>query len=356
MSVMLDRSESPDRFGRTAASRRSVTFAPHVLRDYALLADGYRGALVGPRGDIPWLCAPGWDSDAVCSELIGGAGAYAITPTGRHVWGGYYESGTLIWRSRWVTGDATIESREALRFPGRPDQAVLLRRVEALEGEAVVDVVLDLSAGFGGAGGQQVQLLENGDWLVRTGDLCARWSGGADADVDKQGALRTRLRVRAGDRHDLVLQIGRRDPGERVDEDRAWAETEGAWQAAVPSFEASAAPRDTKHAYAVLRGMTVPGGGLVAAATLGLPERAEAGRNYDYRYVWLRDQAYAGMAAAVDVPHPLLDEAVAFTTARVLEHGDRLAPAYTIQGRPLPDERTLDTGGTPAEPTWWATG
>ena len=30
----------------------------HVLREYALLADGERGALVGPRGDIVWLCAP----------------------------------------------------------------------------------------------------------------------------------------------------------------------------------------------------------------------------------------------------------------------------------------------------------
>jgi len=26
--------------------------APHVLREYALLADGERGALVGPRGDV----------------------------------------------------------------------------------------------------------------------------------------------------------------------------------------------------------------------------------------------------------------------------------------------------------------
>ena len=32
-------------------------FPPHVLRDYALIADGKRGALVGPRGDIVWLCA-----------------------------------------------------------------------------------------------------------------------------------------------------------------------------------------------------------------------------------------------------------------------------------------------------------
>ena len=69
-----------------------------------------------------------------------------------------------------------------------------------------------------------------------------------------------------------------------------------------------------------------PGGGMVAAATLGLPERAEAGRNYDYRYVWLRDQAFAGLAASVDDPHPLLDDAVAFATSRLLEHGDQSLP------------------------------
>ena len=33
---------------------------------------------------------------------------------------------------------------------------------------------------------------------------------------------------------------------------------------------------------------------MVAAATTSLPERAEEGRNYDYRYVWIRDQCYAG--------------------------------------------------------------
>ncbi|MFZ0872933.1 MAG: trehalase-like domain-containing protein [Pseudonocardiaceae bacterium] len=63
-------------------------FPPHVLREYALLADGQRGALVGPRGDIAWMCAPRWDSDGVFSTLIGGNGCYAVTPTGRFVWGG----------------------------------------------------------------------------------------------------------------------------------------------------------------------------------------------------------------------------------------------------------------------------
>ena len=71
------------------------------------------------------------------------------------------------------------------------------------------------------------------------------------------------------------------------------------------------AARDTRHAYAVLRGLTSSGGGMVAAATMSLPERAAQGRNYDYRYVWIRDQCYAGQAVAADGPHPLLDDASA---------------------------------------------
>ena len=74
-----------------------------VLRDYAVLADGERGALINPEGEISWMCFPRWHSDAVFSTLIGGDGRYAITPTDTFVWGGHYEDGTLIWRSRWVT-------------------------------------------------------------------------------------------------------------------------------------------------------------------------------------------------------------------------------------------------------------
>ena len=61
---------------------------PHVLREYALIADGERGALFGPEGDIGWLCFPAWDSPAVFAELIGGGGVYSVTPRSRHVWGG----------------------------------------------------------------------------------------------------------------------------------------------------------------------------------------------------------------------------------------------------------------------------
>ena len=80
---------------------------------------------------------------------------------------------------------------------------------------------------------------------------------------------------------------------------------------------------------------------MVAAATMSLPERSRPGRNYDYRYVWIRDQCYTGQAVAADGPHRLLDDAVAFVAERVLADGPR-AEARLHGGRgPVPDERPL---------------
>ncbi|MGH3843875.1 MAG: glycoside hydrolase family 15 protein, partial [Pseudonocardiaceae bacterium] len=129
--------------------------------------------------------------------------------------------------------------------------------------------------------------------------------------------------------------------------DRAWQGIETAWREALPQLGDSVAPRDARHAYAVLRGLTSSGGGMVAAATMGLPERAAQGRNYDYRYVWIRDQCYAGQAVAVDGPHPLLDDAVRFVSQRLLDDGPDLMPAYTITGQIVPDQRRIDLPGYP---------
>jgi alpha,alpha-trehalase len=78
-----------DRGHRGDGNPGGPEFPLHVLSEYALLADGERGIMVGPRGDFVWMCAPRWDSDAVFSALIGGAGVYAVTPAERSfVWGG----------------------------------------------------------------------------------------------------------------------------------------------------------------------------------------------------------------------------------------------------------------------------
>ncbi len=313
-----------------------------MLRDYALLADGERGALVGPQGELVWMCAPRWDSDAVFSLLIGGQGAYAITPTSaRFVWGGYYEEGSLIWRGRWITTGGVIECRDALAFPGDSHTAVILRRVAAVDGEALLHVTLDPRAGFG-QDAMAVRSHRGGVWEARTGGLHLRWSTGSGVRRSRDGSLSLDLRLEPGSSRDLVLEISDRPlDSAPVSPEAAWSATEAAWARAVPEMTDSLAPRDARHAYAVLRGLTSAGGGMVAAATMSLPERAETGRNYDYRYAWIRDQCYAGEAVAAGQPHPLLDEAVSFIGDRLLADGPTMKPAYRIDGGAVPNERTL---------------
>ncbi len=86
---------------------------------------------------------------------------------------------------------------------------------------------------------------------------------------------------------------------------------------------------------------------MVAAATTSLPERARTGRSFDYRYVWIRDQCYAGQAVARAGAHGLLDEAVRFVGDRLRADGDQMKPAYTVDGGDVPRERALDLPGYP---------
>jgi GH15 family glucan-1,4-alpha-glucosidase len=86
---------------------------------------------------------------------------------------------------------------------------------------------------------------------------------------------------------------------------------------------------------------------MVAAATTSLPERLEGARNYDYRYAWIRDQCYTGMAMAAHGSAAQLAGTVTFLTERVLADGPELRPAYTVGGEPLPGERGLRLPGYP---------
>jgi hypothetical protein len=326
--------------------------SPQVLREFALLADGDRGALLGPRGDIMWMCAPRWDSPAVFGRLLAAPGHYDVTPTERYVWGGHYEDGSLIWRSRWMTDGGPVESREALALPADADRLVLLRRVLADHVPASVHVVLDPRGDFGRHPLTELYRDDEGCWTARLGDLRMRWGGGGDAvPVTADGGTRLELDlvVPAGRHHDLVLEIGPRLPDQPPDPDLAWRETETRWHANVPASSRliGAAPRDAAHAAAVLRGMTTGSGAMVAAATTSLPERPGGRANFDYRYTWVRDQCYAGRAAAVAGLDGLLDDAVRFLGARLLDDGPRLAPAYAVDGGPVPDEVHLGVPGYP---------
>jgi alpha,alpha-trehalase len=327
-------------------------FPLHVLRDYALIADGERGAVIGPRGDIVWMCAPRWDSDAVFATLIGGDGVYAVTPSARFVWGGYYEDGSLVWHSRWITQSGISECYEALAYPAEPDRLTILRRVVALNGPVRVNVILDPRAGYGRHGLRSVHRTEQDVWTARTGELYLRWSGEVGAAAPQRPGRHSRLEmdltVPEGEERDLVLELSTRPIEDDVPAaGELWTATRNRWAQVVPELHETLAARDARHSLVVLRGLTAGSGGMVAAATTSLPERAEEGRNYDYRYAWIRDQSYAGQAAAVAGCYSVLDDAVRFVSERLLADGPRLAPAYTVDGGRVPDQHRLDLPGYP---------
>jgi GH15 family glucan-1,4-alpha-glucosidase len=167
-----------------------------------------------------------------------------------------------------------------------------------------------------------------GVWTGRSGSVRFRLSGAGPARPDGDGRLAMTLKVAPGEHHDLVLEISDRPlEGDPPNPDFSWSATQDAWSSVVPKCDDLIAVRDTRHAYAVLTGLTSGSGAMVAAAATSLPERLESVRNYDYRYAWIRDQCYAGMAVAAHGPHPLLDGAVRFITERVLSDGPELMPA-----------------------------
>jgi GH15 family glucan-1,4-alpha-glucosidase len=81
-------------------------------------------------------------------------------------------------------------------------------------------------------------------------------------------------------------------------------------------------------------------GAVIASPTTSLPEVVGGGRQFDYRYSWLRDSSVAITAASLMGNEELADEYVRFLTAlgpeRILE-----APIRAVDGEPVPEERTV---------------
>ncbi|MGH9017055.1 MAG: trehalase-like domain-containing protein, partial [Acidimicrobiales bacterium] len=234
---------------------------PFALRDYAFLADGERGILVGPRGEMAWMCFPSWDSPSIFTSLLGGAGHYQVVPADdRFVWGGYYEESTLIWNSRWITTDSVIECREALVFPADPSRAVVLRRVRAVDGPARITARLDLRADYGRRPMTDVSR-DGASWRATSGPVHLRWHPGSGVRRLRGGELSLRVDLAPGQHRDLILELSTTPiTGDIGSAESLWQATAQSWHDCVPAMAQVRARRDAAHAYAVMRGMTTAEG------------------------------------------------------------------------------------------------
>ncbi|MCL4325338.1 MAG: glycoside hydrolase family 15 protein [Candidatus Thermoplasmatota archaeon] len=87
-----------------------------------------------------------------------------------------------------------------------------------------------------------------------------------------------------------------------------------------------------------------PTGAIIAAPTTSLPEAMGGNRNWDYRYVWLRDSSYV-IEAFLQLG--LNREATIFFywLLDIIERDEALRPFYTINGLEAMDETELDLEG-----------
>ena len=83
-------------------------------------------------------------------------------------------------------------------------------------------------------------------------------------------------------------------------------------------------------------------GAIIAAPTTSIPEAAGSGRNWDYRYCWLRD-AYFVVNALNRLNATRTMERYLGYIINIAAADGALQPVYRVNGRPEMDERTVPT-------------
>jgi GH15 family glucan-1,4-alpha-glucosidase len=278
------------------------------IGDYALIADCHSSALVSHRASIDWCCMPRFDSGSCFGRLLDwkGAGHYSITPaTEDFDFFRRYVVGTLVLETTFRTGGGEVKVTDCftMRRGGRDNpHRQILRVVEGIRGAMELRLEIVPRFDYG----------EVRPWIRRHGLRQHSAIGGNDGlliftdvelDVFEEHGLAGDLQVRAGERVRLSMQYVHPeeidpdppDPPSPEDLDRRLDETVEWWRrwSSRGRLESPDGPAAI-HSAVVLKSLVHgPTGAMVAAATTSLPEKVGGGRNWDYRFSWIRDSTFA---------------------------------------------------------------
>lgn len=273
---------------------------PLAIEDYALIGDCHTGALVGTDGSIDWLCLPRFDSASTFGALLGDEehGHWRLAPAGAtRCTSRRYEDDTFVLVTRWETETGVVEVVDLMPHGDR--RADVVRRVRGVSGTVRMEEVLRIRFDYADAVPWIRQAPEHdgpggGNTLLAVAGPDAIVVRGPRLTADGK-AHRAEFDVSEGEIVDTVLTwfpSHRRPPepvavGTRIDSTLAW------WRSwAEPCTDLGRYDDVVRRSLLVLRALTHEDtGGVVAAATTSLPENEGGVRNWDYRYVWLRDAA-----------------------------------------------------------------
>ncbi|MDX3204759.1 glycoside hydrolase family 15 protein [Streptomyces sp. NPDC006458] len=330
------------------------TLNPSVRRprieDYALIGDMQTAALVCRDGSVDWLCLPRFDSAAVFAGLLGTDehGFWRIGPTvpagvpAPHANRRRYRGQTLIVESEWDTATGTARVLD-LMPPRHRHGPQLIRIVEGVSGTVEMTSTLTPRVGYG----RRVPWIYDTDG--RTAAVSgpdALWLDTSVPGTEKDGAIHHRFTVtaRAWVAFTLSWQPSHAPAPEVPDAEAALTQTNAFWETWAEQLV-----YDGPHHEPVIRSLITlkalthaPTGGIVAAPTTSLPEELGGVRNFDYRYVWLRD---AAVTLSALLRTGCRDEAVAWRQWLLRTLGgdpENLQIMYRLDGRRDMPERELD--------------
>ncbi len=324
------------------------------LDQYAAVGDGRSVALVGADGSIDWWCVPNLDSTAFFDRLLAGedGGRLSIAPAEPFTVERRYRPGSNVLEQVFATATGRARITYSLNSgpSGRLPWNELAHRVEGLEGAVAFGVEVRSGRRLGQANPWR-EASPHGDVVHLDGIVAAlRTSGDVERLVEADDRVIARFATQAGSRSVLALLASSNEPlilpppaaiDARIDRsDQAWREWSGNLAYAGRYGEAV-----RRSALALKLLLYTPSGATAAAATASLPERIGAGKNYDYRFAWVRDVAYTIKAFLRVGAVEEAKAAFSWLTATILRHGGQPRTMYSLDGDLAPEERELDLPG-----------
>jgi GH15 family glucan-1,4-alpha-glucosidase len=286
-----------DRHPRPIGARQQAGgLGQSPIEDYALIGDLHTAALISRSGAMDWLCMPRFDSATMFGALLDSedAGHWTLAPLG-DVLGvdRAYLPGTFVLRTVWRTPEGEAEVVEFMPLHDR--RANVVRRVTGLRGTVRFREVLRIRFDYGAATPWVRQVQPDGiPALLATAGPDAVMTRGPRRGAEDLSHV-SEFDVAPGETVDLTMTWfpSYREPPERFDVSEALEQTVAWWEDwAARSNPPSPFDEQVQRSLLVLRALTHEDtGGIVAAATTSLPEEEGGVRNWDYRYVWLRDAA-----------------------------------------------------------------
>lgn len=267
------------------------------IEQYGLIGDMQTSAHVCDDGSIDWLCLPRFDSPAVFAGLLGTQkhGTWQIrpaSPAGRSGSGAVAErrycGDSLVLESVWRTPTGSVRVLDFM--PPRDEAPQVVRIVEGLAGEVPMVSAMRPRPGYGSV---SPWIHEVGGRMVAEAGADALWLDTCVQQVEKDGVIVSAFTVAAGQSAAFVLSWcpSHAAAPEIPDPEAALAETLTFWQGWMQECTYDGPYREpVVRSLIALKAMTYgPSGGVVAAPTTSLPEEIGGGRNWDYRFTWLRD-------------------------------------------------------------------